>query len=174
MEAANIDFINGGTVTSPKGYRAGATYAGIKEKKKNSLDLGILFSEASCVTAALFTTNKIKSAPVLLCQEKSKKGRAIALVANSGCANACTGEQGLVDAVEMTDLTANNIGAAAEDGRFDVALFVYNFLQKEQGEGIIDMCRAKNMGVTLMKTDPVGIGAILTGKDHRQIVHQFF
>jgi len=49
------------------------------------------------------------------------------------------------------------IGAAAEDGRFDVALFVYNFLQKDQGERIIDACRARDMGVTLMKTNPVGV-----------------
>jgi len=47
--------------------------------------------------------------------------------------------------------------AAVEDGRFDVALFVYNFLQKEQGEKIIDACRGKNMGVTLMKTNPVKV-----------------
>ena len=49
------------------------------------------------------------------------------------------------------------IGAAAEDGRFDVALFVYNFLQQEQGERIIDACRDRNMGVTLMKTNPVAV-----------------
>jgi len=51
----------------------------------------------------------------------------------------------------------NVIGAAAEDGRFDVALFVYNFLQKEQGERIIRSCQARDMGVTLMKTNPVGV-----------------
>jgi predicted aldo/keto reductase-like oxidoreductase len=55
------------------------------------------------------------------------------------------------------DTMEDVIGAAAEDGRFDVALFVYNFLQKEQGERVIEMCRAKNMGVTLMKTDPVNV-----------------
>ncbi|MGD2122479.1 MAG: aldo/keto reductase [Gemmatimonadota bacterium] len=49
------------------------------------------------------------------------------------------------------------IGAAAEDGRFDVALFVYNFLQKDQGQRIIDACQARNMGVTLMKTNPVAV-----------------
>ncbi|MBT8398754.1 MAG: hypothetical protein HKO65_06200 [Gemmatimonadetes bacterium] len=49
------------------------------------------------------------------------------------------------------------IGAAAEDGRFDAALFVYNFLQKDQGERIIEACRARDMGVTLMKTNPVGV-----------------
>ena len=57
--------------------------------------------------------------------------------------------------VPMEDI----IGAAAEDGRFDVALFVYNFLQKEQGERIIHMCKARNMGVTLMKTDPINLYA---------------
>lgn len=46
---------------------------------------------------------------------------------------------------------------AVEDGRFDVALFVYNFLQKEQGEKIIAACAGKNMGVTLMKTNPVKV-----------------
>jgi len=57
------------------------------------------------------------------------------------------------------DTMEDVIGAAAEDGRFDVALFVYNFLQKEQGERVIEMCRSKNMGVTLMKTDPVNVNA---------------
>lgn len=47
--------------------------------------------------------------------------------------------------------------AAAEDGRYDVALFVYNFLQKEQGEKIINACKEKSMGVTLMKTNPVNV-----------------
>lgn len=57
--------------------------------------------------------------------------------------------------VPMEDI----IGAAAEDGRFDVALFVYNFLQKEQGEKIIQLCRSSDMGVTLMKTDPINLYA---------------
>ncbi|MFC1940877.1 bifunctional glutamate N-acetyltransferase/amino-acid acetyltransferase ArgJ [Chloroflexota bacterium] len=112
MEAANIDFIPGGSVTSPKGFCAGATYAGIK---KNRLDLGLLFSEVPCVTAGLFTSSKIKSAPVVLCQERLTKGRAVAVVINSGCANASTGEQGLVDATEMAALAANGIGVEEEE-----------------------------------------------------------
>ena len=114
MEAAKIDFIPDGTVTSPKGFCAGATCAGIK-KAKDSLDLGILLSEEPCVTAGLFTNSKIKSAPVVLCQERLKKGRVMALVVNSGCSNSYTGEQGLADADEMATLTANAIGADAED-----------------------------------------------------------
>jgi len=110
---AKIEFIPEGTVTSPEGFQAGATCAGIKEEAK--LDLGILFSEAPCVAAALFTTNKVKAAPVVLCQERLQRGRAVAVVVNSGCANAFTGEQGLRDAVEMADLTAERIGASPED-----------------------------------------------------------
>ncbi len=115
METAKIDFIPEGTVTSPQGFCAGATYAGIKKKTADVLDLAILFSEEPCVTAALFTTNKIKSAPVVLCQQRLQKGRAVAVVVNSGCANASMGEQGLTDATEMAALTAKNIGVEPED-----------------------------------------------------------
>jgi glutamate N-acetyltransferase/amino-acid N-acetyltransferase len=114
METGKIDFIPGGTVTSPGGFYAGAVHAGIK-KDKDRLDLGILCSEAPCATAGLFTSSRIKSAPVTLCQEKLKEGRALALVVNSGCANAYTGEQGMVDAVEMATLTAEGIGVSSED-----------------------------------------------------------
>ena len=65
------------------------------------MDLGLLFSDAPCVTAGLFTNNRIKSAPVRLCQERLQKGRATVLVVNSGCANAYTGEQGFADAAEL-------------------------------------------------------------------------
>ncbi len=108
-----IEFIPEGTVTSPKGFQAGATGAGIKEEAK--LDLGILLSEAPCVATALFTTNKVKAAPVVLCQERLQSGRAVAVVVNSGCANAFTGEQGLRDAVEMAGLAAERIGVSLED-----------------------------------------------------------
>ena len=113
---AKIEFIPQGSVTSPQGFYAGATYAGVKKKKaENSLDLGILFSEVPCVATALFTTNRIKSAPVVLSQERLWRGRAVAVVVNSGCANACTGEQGLADAAEMARLAAEGIGCSPED-----------------------------------------------------------
>jgi glutamate N-acetyltransferase/amino-acid N-acetyltransferase len=115
MKKARIEFIPGGTVTSPQGFCAGATYAGIKKRAKYNLDLGILFSEAPCATAAMFTTNKVKSASVMLNQERLKNGRAVALIANSGCANSSTGEPGLADAAEMAALAAQAIGAEPED-----------------------------------------------------------
>ncbi|MFC1940479.1 bifunctional glutamate N-acetyltransferase/amino-acid acetyltransferase ArgJ [Chloroflexota bacterium] len=115
MKEAKIDFITGGTITSPQGFCAGATCAGIKKKADRSLDLGILLSETPCVTTGLLTTNRIRSAPVILCQDRLQKGRALALVVNSGCANAYTGEQGLADAAEIAALAARSIGISPED-----------------------------------------------------------
>lgn len=115
MKTAKVDAIPGGTVTSASGFSAGATFAGINKRAKHKLDLGILFSEAPCVTAGIFTTNRIKSAPVLLSQERANKGRASAIVANSGCANAFTGERGLSDAAETASLVAESLGTAPEE-----------------------------------------------------------
>jgi len=112
---AKIEFIPSGTVTSPEGFHAGATSAAIKRGTRGKLDLGLLFSEAPCEATALFTTNRIKAAPVVLSQERLQSGRALAVVVNSGCANACTGEQGLADATRMTDLAAEGLGISPED-----------------------------------------------------------
>ncbi len=113
--SAETEFISSGCVTSPRGFHAGATYAGIKKRADDVLDLGILFSEAPCVAAALFTTNRIKAAPVVLSQKRLQSGKIAAVAVNSGCANACTGEQGLIDAAEMADLAAQGTGVSAED-----------------------------------------------------------
>jgi len=113
--ASIIDFIVSGTITSPQGFNAGATCAGIKEKADNVLDLGTLFSEEPCVAAAVFTTNKIKAAPVTLCQQRLQEGKVVALVVNSGCANTFTGEEGLADAAEMADLVARDMGVSSEN-----------------------------------------------------------
>jgi glutamate N-acetyltransferase/amino-acid N-acetyltransferase len=109
------DFIPSGGVSSPRGFLAGAVNAGIKYTDKRRLDLGILFSEAPCAAAAVFTTNKVKAAPVLLDQKRLEKGRARAVVMNSGVANACIGKQGMADAIEITALTARHVGVAPED-----------------------------------------------------------
>jgi len=110
---ARIESIVSGGVTSAKGFNAGATTAGIK--KKVAPDLGLLSSEAPCVAAALFTTNRIQAAPVVFSQQRLQSGRAVAVVVNSGCANACTGEQGLRDAAEMAELAADSIGISPDE-----------------------------------------------------------
>jgi glutamate N-acetyltransferase/amino-acid N-acetyltransferase len=110
---ASFEFIPAGTVTSPEGFSAGATYVGIKKGKDS--DLALLVSKVPCVAAGLFTANRIKAAPVVLCQRRLRSGRASAVVVNSGCANACTGEQGLADAEEMAKLAAGVAGVPPED-----------------------------------------------------------
>lgn len=112
--AAKIETIPEGTVTSPEGFFAGATSAGINKKAPDKPDLGILFSEAPCVAAGVFTSNRIKAAPVVLTRERLKKGKGGAVVVNSGCANACTGEQGMKDAIQMAKLAAGGIGLLPE------------------------------------------------------------
>ncbi|MBN1161693.1 MAG: bifunctional glutamate N-acetyltransferase/amino-acid acetyltransferase ArgJ [Dehalococcoidales bacterium] len=109
------DFVPSGGVTSPGGFLAGAVSAGIKYSPGTRLDLGILYSRKPCAAAAVFTTNKVKAAPVLLSRERLLKGRASAVVMNSGCANACTGKQGRADAAEMTGLAARMINVKQED-----------------------------------------------------------
>ena len=113
MEAA-IKFIPSGSVTSPEGFHAGAIYAGIK-KDDDALDLGILFSEAPCAAAAVFTTNRIKAAPVILSQKRLRGGRALAVVVNSGGANACTGAKGARDAAKRAGLAAEGLGILPEE-----------------------------------------------------------
>ena len=107
--------VSQGTITTPRGFLAGATYAGIKSRDIDTLDLGILFSEAPCTAAGVFTTNRIKAASVLVCQRHLTGNKAQAIVINSGCANACTGEQGLADSEEIAATAARKLGLQPQD-----------------------------------------------------------
>lgn len=90
--------ISGG-VTAPLGFKAGGTVSGIK---KNQLpDLAIIYSEVPAEAAGIFTTNQVQAAPVILSKEFLKKGKAQAIIANSGNANACVGAAGLEAARRM-------------------------------------------------------------------------
>ena len=95
-----------GGVCAPSGFAAGATGCGIKTGKILRDDIAIVWSESPCASAATFTTNKVKAAPVLLSAEHLKAGRNRAVILNSGNANACTGAQGLKDARTMCEATA--------------------------------------------------------------------
>jgi len=106
----SIKVVPDGTITSPKGFLAGATYIGLKTRGDDPLDMGILYSEAPCVAAGVFTTNRFKAAPVLLCQRNLKGNKAQAIVINSGCANACTGERGMKHAEETAAQAAKKLG----------------------------------------------------------------
>ncbi len=108
--AAMVEVLDGGGVTSPRGFKAGAIYAGVKTAGDGILDLGILFSEEPATVAGTFSTNKVVSPSLVLTRDRTSSGIARAVVANSGCANCCVGDQGLNDAKEMTALTAKHLG----------------------------------------------------------------
>ncbi|HEY7171972.1 MAG TPA: bifunctional glutamate N-acetyltransferase/amino-acid acetyltransferase ArgJ [Vicinamibacterales bacterium] len=103
-----------GGVTLPKGFRAAAVSAGIKATKR--LDLALLVSDRPATAAAVFTTNKAQAAPVLISREHLARtgGTARAVIVNSGCANACTGDDGLRVAREMAAEAATAVGCTAD------------------------------------------------------------
>ncbi len=113
--ADGIELIEGGSVTSPKGYRAGGVYAGLKTTGEGVLDLGILVSDRPAAVAGTFSTNKILSPSVTVSKRRIESGESRGVVANSGCANCSVGEQGLLDAEDMTRLAAAHLGVHAED-----------------------------------------------------------
>lgn len=100
-----------GSVTAPKGFKAAGVRCGIKLKDP---DVAIIYSEAECSAAAVFTTNAFKAAPVTVCMERLRSGFGRAIVANSGNANACTGERGVRDACRTAALAGECLGISAE------------------------------------------------------------
>jgi glutamate N-acetyltransferase/amino-acid N-acetyltransferase len=96
-----------------KGFRFSAVEAAIK--KPGRLDLALIFSEKPALVAGVFTTNKVKAAPVLLDEERVKAGLSRAVVVNSGNANACTGAPGLADAIETARILAEGLGIGEEE-----------------------------------------------------------
>jgi len=98
---------------SVPGFLASAVSAGLK--KNGKMDLSLIFSQKKAVGAGVFTTNRVKAAPVLLSQERIKKGLLRAVIANTGCANACTGIQGLNDAIQTADIVAKGLGIHPEE-----------------------------------------------------------
>ena len=104
---STVKIITGG-VCSAKGFRAAGVAAEIKYKGRN--DVALLVADAPCAAAAVFTTNKVAAAPVLYDREIVAGGKVQAILANSGCANACTGAQGLRDAKLSALVTAGELG----------------------------------------------------------------
>lgn len=95
-----------------KGFQFSAVEAAIK--KPGRKDLALIFSEVPAAACAVFTLNKVKAAPVLLSEERIKIGTAQALFVNSGNANACTGERGMIVARETSRLVAEGLGIPDE------------------------------------------------------------
>src|SRR3954464_3896438 len=96
---------------SPRGFRAAGVYAGIKSRQVP--DVALLICDRPASAAALFTTNPVFAAPVLVGREHARSGKLRGVVVNAGNANACTGKQGERDARRMCELAASIAGCAA-------------------------------------------------------------
>src|ERR671920_635428 len=97
-----------GGAAAAGGYSASGVTCGVREVGRR--DLGLLFSELPCETAAVFTRNALKGAPLVVTREAVGAGGVRAVVANSGIANAATGWQGIEDARAMQELAAGTLG----------------------------------------------------------------
>jgi glutamate N-acetyltransferase / amino-acid N-acetyltransferase len=128
-----------GSLTAPRGFLAAGVFCDIKRlgtgkgsNKGRKRDLALIVSEAPATVAGMFTTCQVCAAPVKVSQPRAAKGRAQAIVINSGNANACTGAQGLRDARAMAAEAARILRVAAESvlvastGRIGVTLPMTN------------------------------------------------
>ena len=124
-----------GAIVAPRGFRAAGVFCDIKRlgtglgsERGAKRDLALIVSETPATVAGTFTTNQACAAPVKVCLERVKRGRARAVVVNSGNANACTGRRGLQDARAMARFTEQALalpgGSAlvASTGRIGVPL----------------------------------------------------
>ena len=102
----NSEHVQAG-VTYPQGFQAAGVKAGIK--KSGNLDLALLYTEKEAAVAGVFTQNKVAAACVSVSRQTVQHGKAHAVVANAGCANACTGEQGMADARSMAEIAAREL-----------------------------------------------------------------
>ena len=104
-----------GGVMAPAGFQSAALHSGIKAAA-DVLDLVVIAADTIASAAALFTTNLVQAAPVIVSRNHlaASEGRARAIIVNSGCANACTGHRGITDAERMTAETAAALGATPD------------------------------------------------------------
>ncbi len=101
-----------GGITTPRGFKSAGVHCGIK---KNRPDLALIYSEVPAISFGMFTTNRVKAAPVKLSIQRVRKTYAHAIVINSGIANACTGKKGLEDADKMSEIVAKELKIKKEE-----------------------------------------------------------
>jgi len=95
-----------GGVSAPREFYTSAISCGIKDPTSDRLDLGLIYSELECTSHGMFTSNRIKAAPVRVTQSHMRALPLRAIITNSGNANACTGPEGMRDARAMAKTTA--------------------------------------------------------------------
>ena len=103
------------SITFATGFTAGAVACGVRTGVPERLDVALVASDRPCVVAALYTTNRVVAAPLVVTRRHLAAAQPRGIVANSGNANACTGEQGERDAEAVAAAAAKTIGARQEE-----------------------------------------------------------
>ena len=103
-----MKILKNGGVTAPRGFKANGVAAGIKRSGKR--DLALIVSEVPAVSAAVYTKNSVKAAPLLVSQKHLRDHKAQAIVANSGNANCFTGKAGMACALRTTEMIGKLLG----------------------------------------------------------------
>ena len=151
-----------GGITAPRGFRSSSLHCGIKAQP-GALDLTVLAADSPVSAAGLFTTNLAKAAPVLLSMRHLERsgGIARAIVVNSGCANACTGTQGMSDAETMASEVATALGCGLDQVLVaSTGVIGVNLKMDKVVPGIrsamsaLDRGRGSDVARALMTTDP--------------------
>lgn len=144
MNGMGFDRILGG-VCAPQGFLAAGVACGIKEDGQP--DLAFVYSEYPAAAAAVFTTNGLKAAPVVLSQQRIAGGSAQAVVVSSGNANAMTGRQGTADALAMTEAVEKALGIAQGEALVASTGSIGEFLPMEKvEEGIVQAAAEMSTG----------------------------
>jgi len=109
MKETDLSLRPEGTVCTPRGFTAGAIHVAVRTDWEK-LDVGLLSSEAPCVAAAVTTRNRVPGASLVISRQHLSGGRAQAVIANAGCANASTGKRGLDDAIRLAQAAGEKLG----------------------------------------------------------------
>ncbi|WP_286181024.1 bifunctional ornithine acetyltransferase/N-acetylglutamate synthase [Bacillus sp. ISL-37] len=155
-----IKSVPDGSILTPKGFRCGGVHAGLRYTK---LDLGMIVSEKPASCAAVYTTSHFQAAPLVVTQQSIAKEKVLqAIVVNSACANACTGEQGYQDALKMRSLAAAKMGIPEHHVAVASTGVIGEFMQMEKIEsGICNLAigksadDAKDFQTAILTTDTV-------------------
>jgi glutamate N-acetyltransferase/amino-acid N-acetyltransferase len=151
-----------GGIAAPEGFQAGSVHSGIKAAA-SALDLTVIAAESTASAAGIFTTNLAQAAPVQVSRQHLQRtdGWARAVVINSGCANACTGDDGLAHAIQMATNTAAAIGCRSEEvlvastGVIGVKLPIDRVLSGiRKAVGLLDRTGGTAAARAIMTTDP--------------------
>jgi glutamate N-acetyltransferase/amino-acid N-acetyltransferase len=142
-----------GSICAPLGFKAAAVFCDIKKlgtgkgsEKGRKLDLALIVSDVPAAVAGMFTANQVCAAPVKVSAEHAARRFARAVVVNSGNANACTGKQGMKDALKMTQLTAETVAAVYLSRRNEAKVdHRYRRIVREE----VLVCSTGRIGVTM-------------------------